>query len=128
MKLCLIMAIVHICSQIALFFLARKFLKYAKYYANIQTLLIVFFCLEGNIISGKYIESSDGWTIIISMMAFLQTFTYSQLDSIFVFIICLIYSFTRSYFWIDSSFRWMKFNIYLVASYFTMIIFSRAFH
>lgn len=88
----------------------------------------MIFSIEINVISGNYVDSVDGWVVMVSMMAFVQTFTYSQLDTVISYVICLVYTFARTFFWITDHSRWMKFNIYLIMTYIIMLIFSRAFH
>lgn len=113
---------------IGLFFLAKRFLKVAIYFANIQTFLFMVFAIEINIIQGNYIESSDGWTIIMAIMAMLNSCTYSQLDTLIIYIVSLGYSFIRTYFWVPDKSRWLKFNVYLTVGFVIMYIYSRAFH
>ena len=86
------------------------------------------FSIEINAIAGNYVESSDGWVVLISMLAFVQTFTYSQLDTLFSYIVCVIYTLPRTYFWISDRSRWLRFNIYFLITYVIMLIFSRAYH
>ncbi len=88
----------------------------------------MIFSIEINAIGGNYVDSSDGWSVIVSIMAFVQTFTYSQLDTLLSYVISIVYSFVRTFYWISDNTRWLRFNIYLIMTFIIMLIFSRAYH
>ena len=88
----------------------------------------MIFSIEINAIAGNYFDSNDGWVVMISLLAFVQTFTYSQLDTLLSYVACLAYTFPRTYYWITDPSRWLRFNLYLLMTFIIMCIFSRAFH
>jgi hypothetical protein len=88
--------------------------------------MFIIFSIEINAIAGNYFDSVDGWVVMISLLAFVQTFTYSQLDTLLSYVVCLTYTFPRTYYWIDDSSRWLKFNMYMTMTFIIMYIFSRA--
>ncbi len=90
--------------------------------------MFIIFSIEINAIAGNYFDSVDGWVVMISLLAFVQTFTYSQLDTLLSYVVCLTYTFPRTYYWIDDSSRWLKFNMYMTMTFIIMYIFSRAYH
>ena len=88
--------------------------------------MFIIFSIEINAIAGNYFDSVDGWVVMISLLAFVQTFTYSQLDTLLSYVVCLTYTFPRTYYWIDDRSRWLKFNMYMTMTFIIMYIFSRA--
>ena len=88
--------------------------------------MFIIFSIEINAIAGNYFDSVDGWVVMISILAFVQTFTYSQLDTLLSYVVCLTYTFPRTYYWIDDSSRWLRFNMYMTMTFIIMYIFSRA--
>jgi hypothetical protein len=88
--------------------------------------MFIIFSIEINAIAGNYFDSVDGWVVMISLLAFVQTFTYSQLDTLLSYVVCLTYTFPRTYYWIDDSSRWLRFNMYMTMTFIIMYIFSRA--
>jgi hypothetical protein len=88
--------------------------------------MFIIFSIEINAIAGNYFDSVDGWVVMISLLAFVQTFTYSQLDTLLSYVVCLTYTFPRTYYWIDDSSRWLKFNMYMTMTFIIMYIFSQA--
>lgn len=90
--------------------------------------MFIIFSIEINAIAGNYFDSVDGWVVMISLLAFVQTFTYSQLDTLLSYVVCLTYVFPRTFYWITDNSRWLRFNMYLMMTFIIMYIFSRAFH
>ena len=88
--------------------------------------MFIIFSIEINAIAGNYFDSVDGWVVMISLLAFVHTFTYSQLDTLLSYVVCLTYTFPRTYYWIDDSSRWLRFNMYMTMTFIIMYIFSRA--
>jgi hypothetical protein len=66
--------------------------------------------------------------MVIGILSTLITFTYSQLDSLLSYLMCMIYLPWRTYYWIDNSFRHIKFNLYFGITFVVMYLFSRAYH
>ena len=66
--------------------------------------------------------------MIIGILSTLVTFTYSQLDCLITYILCMIYMVIRTMYWIEQRFRHIKFNIYFSLTFAVLYLFSRAYH
>ena len=128
LKISLVVSSVLITLCFGLYYLAKRYLIIAKHFSNIQTLLFIVFTFELTILSQTSHDAQDGWLIIIGILSTLTTFTYSQLDSLVTFIICIIYIISRTKYWIPDTFSHIKFNIYFSLTFVIMYVFSRAYH
>ena len=61
-------------------------------------------------------------------MVSLAFISYNQQSLIISYIIIIIYSFGRSYHWINDNFRYARFNIFVITMLIVIYIFSRASH
>lgn len=110
------------------YFWAKRNIYIAKTYASVQTVLLMIFSIELNVLIGSAFEEQDGWCIIIALMTLLSFFICSKSQQILVYVVCLIYNGARTYFWVVTFGRYIRYNAYMALTFIVVYLFSRMFH
>lgn len=82
------------------FIIQKKNQKATMSFACFQSMIVTFSIFEGSMMQDETFETPDGVLLALAMVACLSTITHSQLNLLFSYLMCCIYSLVRSYFWI----------------------------
>ena len=77
----------------------------------------MIFSVEMNIVMEEKYHTLDGWQVITAIISLLSSFSYSHRDLLGVYTVCTLYNLIRTYFWIESFYRYVKYNTYFILTF-----------
>ena len=99
------------------FIFSLKYISVARHFSSVQIMIVMIFTIEINIITEQSYQSQDGWTIVTALLNLLSINVSSKRELLLVCVMCSVYNLLRTYFWIESLWRYLRYNTYFILTF-----------